>query len=511
MKKIIVSIFIIMAPMLFGIGALANTSSDMRGVWVSTVYNLDFPSKATTDSVRLRNEIDEIVKNCVDTGYNTIFLQVRPEADAIYPSTIFPWSRHLTGKNGSAPDGGFDPLSYWVEQCHMNSMEIHAWINPYRITVDGQNEYNSLVWNHPAKQHPEWVVRYSNGNYYFNPGIPEVRKLVVSGVEEILRNYNVDGIHMDDYFYPGSSFEDEQTFLTYNNGQFTNIADWRRDNVNQLVSTLHRITGNYGRVFGISPSGIWDNKASNPLGSNTRGMSSYSQLYADSRTWVRNGWVDYLAPQIYWEFGYSVADYEVLAKWWSDVFSGSSAKLYIGLASYRSAEAKPGSTWYQGSEIAKQMKYNRTSRTIDGEIHFRYSSVNSAPTLRRLIKATYGSYDKEKPIEVFINRRELVSPYPPVVENSRTLVTMREVFEALGAQVYWDNDTYTVTAVRGSDTIVVTIGNPYMYVNGRMVTLDVPAKIINSKTYVPLRVISESFGYSVEWDGVNKCVMITAQ
>ena len=389
MKKLLVSIILIITPMLFGIGVCADAPSDLKGVWVSTVHNLDFPQKATADSAKLKSEIDKIVSDCADVGYNAIFLQVRPSADSIYPSSVFPWSRYLTGKSGQAPDGGFDPLAYWVEKCHSRSIELHAWINPYRVTVNGENEFNSLAPNHPAKMHPDWVVKHTDGNYYFNPGIPEVINLVVSGAEEILRMYKVDGIHMDDYFYPGPDFEDEETFRIYNVGQFADRASWRRDNVNQFVKKLHSTCGKYGKVFGISPSGIWDNKSSNPLGSDTRGRSSYRELFADSRTWVINGWVDYLAPQIYWEFGYSIADYEVLAKWWSNIFSGSSAKLYIGLGTYRGADAKEGSPWYGGEETKRQMDYNRQNSSIDGEIHFRYKLVNDSSVLRSIVKDAY--------------------------------------------------------------------------------------------------------------------------
>jgi len=507
MKKLLVSIILIIAPMLFGIGVCADAPSDLKGVWVSTVHNLDFPQKATADSAKLKSEIDKIVSDCADVGYNAIFLQVRPSADSIYPSSVFPWSRYLTGKNGQAPDGGFDPLAYWIEKCHSKSIELHAWINPYRVTVGGENEFNSLVANHPAKRHPGWVVKHTDGNYYFNPGIPEVANMVVSGAEEILRRYKVDGIHMDDYFYPGTDFEDRETFKMYNGGQFADIASWRRDNVNQLVKKLHSICGKYGKVFGISPSGIWDNKSSNPLGSDTRGRSSYRELFADSRTWVKNGWVDYLAPQIYWEFGYSIADYEVLTKWWSNVFSGSSAKLYIGLGTYRGADAKEGSPWYGGAETKRQMDYNRQSSSIDGEIHFRYKVINDSSALRSIVQNAYSV--STVPITVIINGKKLNSPYPPVAENGRTLVTLREVFEMLGARVEWDNSTQTATAKRISQKLSITIGSPYMTVDGKKVSLDVPAKIINSKTYVPLRVISESFGFDVEWDGAGHRVIIT--
>jgi len=509
--------------MLFSIGVCAS-EEPMRGVWVSTVYNLDYPSVATTDSGKLKSEIDTIVNNIKDTGYNAVFLQVRPSADSIYPSSYFPWSRYLTGTNGTAPANGFDPLKYWVEVCHANSLEIHAWINPYRVTKNSDTELNSLSYNHPAKQHPEWLVKYSDKNYYFNPGIPEVRSLVCNGVNEILKNYKVDGIHMDDYFYPGAEFNDSATYQQYNQGKFSSIADWRRNNVDELVKSLHTIANAYGVEFGISPSGIWDNLSSNPLGSNTRGMSSYTQLYADSRGWVKKGYVDYIAPQIYWEFGYAIADYEVLSKWWANVCEGTDVKLYIGLATYRGAEAGAGSAWYGGAETLKQMQYNASDSRIDGEIHFRYKLINNTSPIKNTVKSYYSGKGGASPdvpqipmpliggqssaIKVFVNGKRVMFDVAPVAENGRTLVPMRGVFEALGADVTWNQKTATATAVKNGYVMVVKEGSESLVINGNTFKLDVPAKAVQGRMLIPLRAISEGFGYKVEWNGVLKTVNI---
>ncbi len=487
--------------MLFSIGVCAN--EDMRGVWVSTVYNLDFPLSQTTDSNKLKKEIDTIVANCKEVGYNAIFLQVRPSADAIYPSKLFTWSRYLTGASGVCPDNNFDPLSYWIDKCHQNSIELHAWINPYRVTKNGDDELSKLPCNHIAIQNPDWLVKYTDGNYYLNPGIPEVRELVVAGVKEILEDYDVDGIHMDDYFYPGRDFVDEQTYALYN-GRFSNIADWRRNNVNLLVKELHELSNSYGKVFGISPSGIWDNKKSNPLGSDTNGKSSYSELFADSRLWVTNGYVDYIAPQIYWEFGFSAADYGVLAKWWENVCEDTDVKLYIGLASYRAYDAKESSAWYGGVETLRQMEYNRQSRIIDGEIHFRYKLVNDTPLVRNAIKSIYAP----DTIKVVICGTTLVSDTPPVVQNNRTLLPMRAVFESLGTTVSWDNDTQTAIAQKDDKVLLISIGDNFFTIDGIQKELDVPACIIGERTYVPVRAVSESFGFDVLWDGDNNSVII---
>ena len=223
----IIRIFVL-SVLIFACTAITAAASvePMRGVWVSTVYNLDFPSRKSMSASELKAEIDNIVDDCASMGFNAVILQVRPCADALYPSAIYPWSAVLSGTQGVAPDGGFDPLAYWIEKCHSTGIELHAWINPYRVTKGKDAEFAALSPQNPAVLHPEWVVKHSDGNYYLNPGIAEVRELVTDGVREIIDNYNVDGIHMDDYFYPGSEFEDADTFAVYGNG-FTDIGDWR--------------------------------------------------------------------------------------------------------------------------------------------------------------------------------------------------------------------------------------------------------------------------------------------
>ncbi len=540
-KKLIAIFLIMLTPMLTCIGVCASENS-MRGVWVSTVYGLDFPSAATTDSTRLKSDIDAIITNVKDAGFNTIFLQVRPGADSFYPSVIFPWSKYLTGKSGLAPSNGFDPLKYWVDACHNNSLEIHAWINPYRVTKGSDAELNALCADHPAKLHPEWLVKYKDGNYYFNPGIPDVQDLVYNGVAEILQNYDVDGLHMDDYFYPGADFNDNATYNKYNNGRFSNIADWRRNNVNELVKSLHNLSRLYGTEFGISPSGIWDNLKDNALGSNTRGRSSYSELFADSRAWVKNGYVDYIAPQVYWEFGYEIADYGIVTKWWQDVCDGTNVKLYIGLATYRASEVGSDSVWYGGKETLKQMQYNHSQSNIDGEIHFRYKLIFGTPGISDVVKNFYAQntstvppepnppLDIEPPyvppadglpetnppeigstpseITVYVNGKKILFDTPPIIENDRTLVPMRAVFEALGAVVNWDQATNTAIANRDGVEMRVQPGSYILRLGEERHLLDVPAKIVNNRTLMPLRAISEAFGYQVNWDGITRTVTI---
>jgi len=335
MKRIV--FFIVMCYICLTSISKAYISDDMKGIWVATVYNLDYPSSPTTDVNTLKSEIKTILNNISEMGYNAVFFQVRPSADSFYKSDIFPWSKYLTGQNGLAPLDGFDPLTFLAEEAHKKGIEVHAWINPYRITKKGDEEYASISSESPAKKHPEYVVKYSDGNYYFNPGIPEVRKMVVDGAVEIVKNYQIDGIHMDDYFYPGTSFNDTETYNKYRNG-FSNIEDWRRNNVDLLIQEINEAVhkANKNVSFGISPFAIWMNSSSSSLGSNTKGTESYNSHYADTRKWVQNSWIAYIAPQIYWEVGHKSANYAELLSWWNNVASGSRTKLYIGLADYKS-------------------------------------------------------------------------------------------------------------------------------------------------------------------------------
>lgn len=374
---------LILCGVTFAFAAHTNAQKDLKGVWVSTVYNLDYPNTGTTSAAALRQQADAILENCEKMGFNAIFLQVRPTADSFYDSSLFPWSKYCTGQQGVAPSEGFDPLAYWVTEAHKRGLELHAWINPYRITKDKESDWNNLTADHPAKQHPEWVIKHSDGNYYFDPGIPEVRRLVVDGALEIVENYEVDGIHLDDYFYPGSDFADSATYAKYGD-DFDNIEDWRRDNVNTLVQMLneelHEADANLS--FGISPAGIWANSNKLADGSATSGNQSYFSHYADSRKWVQEGWLDYICPQIYWQIGYAVADYEILANWWSDVVAGTGVDLYIGLADYRCNES---ASWSGYTQIKKQLELNDTLPEVKGEIHFRYQSLFAVDGLQEYL------------------------------------------------------------------------------------------------------------------------------
>jgi len=419
--KITIVLIILAALPFIMIPANADTleAKEMRGLWVATVVNTDYPSKPTTDIEVLKNEAIKILDTAQKTGLNAVFLQVRPTADAFYRSDYFPWSKYLTGTLGKAPAGGFDPLQFWIDEAHKRGIELHAWINPFRIIKKSSSEakpsLSSLPADHPARLHPDWVVKYSDGNLYFDPGIPEARRLITNGVLEIVNRYDIDGIHFDDYFYPGRDFDDSATYKKYGQG-YASVGDWRRANITALVTDVSqgiKATGKDVR-FGISPFGIWANKKSNPLGSDTNGAESNYDHYADTRSWVKSGIIDYIAPQLYWNIGYSIADYSKLLTWWKDVVSGTPVDLYIGQAAYRENYPGQSSPWYGVSEIEKQLLLNSKYPEVKGSLFYNYSALNDSPALAATIKAVYDRLDgkvSDTPITVSIPSGNTTTSY----------------------------------------------------------------------------------------------------
>lgn len=514
----------------------AESNQRMSGIWVSTTLNLDYPTTKTTNSDTLKSEADTIINNCADMGITDIFFQVRPASDSFYKSDIYPWSQWLTGSQGTVPDNNFDPLQYWIDQAHSKGMKLHAWINPYRVTNNTNLTINDLAISNPARQHPEWVIAHE-GKLYFDPAIPEVQNLVVSGVEEIVKNYNIDGIHLDDYFYPGSTFNDSGSYAKYGNGMDKN--DWRRENVNTLVNNLHnKIKLIKSDVeFGISPVGVWANKKNNPLGSDTYGSESYYKNYADTRKWALEGWIDYIAPQIYWEIGNKTIDYKTAVLWWADTLKDCNTKLYIGLADYKCDGVAQSSPWYNGAAINKQIALNKTIDKVSGEIHFRYKFVNNLSYLKNIVKAvnkteistetttqsnietTVANETKNevltnstKDILVFVDGNKIEFDQKPIIQNGRTLVPFRKIFEALNADVTWNNDTQQVKAKRNDTEISFIIGQKVLYINGKdSISMDVAPQIINGRSMVPLRVVSEALGVEVNWDNNQRIVTINTK
>lgn len=352
----------------------AKSGKAMKGAWISTVFNLDWPSAASAGNAdKQKREFSSMLDKLQATGYNAVFVQVRPSGDSLYPSTIVPWSKVLTGTQGKDP--GYDPLEYMVSSAHERGMEFHAWFNPFRATTDANTA--SLAASHVAKAHPEWIVKAEN-KLYINPGIPEARQHIIDTVMEVVRGYGIDGVHLDDYFYPSGSFADDAAFKTYNAKAITNKGDWRRDNINEFIRQLgqeiHSVKPDVS--YGVSPFGVWRNKKADSSGSDTTaGVSAYDDMYADTRTWIRNGWIDYIAPQIYWSLSFSAARYDKLVDWWVSEVAGSGVKLYIGLAAYKVGASDQKAEWQSGEQIINQLKYNDKFDDVSGSIMFRANDI----------------------------------------------------------------------------------------------------------------------------------------
>ncbi len=350
---------------------------EVRACWVASVGNLDFPSQTGLSKADLQKELDAIVENCKSIGLNAIFFQVRPMGDALYRSEIFPWSAYLSGTQGLAPEEDFDPLKYIIQKAHTANIQLHAWINPYRVCAD-TTAMEMLSAENPAVTHPEYTFSVDGGLYY-NPGLPEVRGLILDGVEEIAENYDVDGIHFDDYFYPYTDeiIEDGETYSRYGNG--LTLEDFRRDAVNQLVreagERLHKHRDDAS--FGISPFGIWANRSVHYDGSDTNGMSSYSAIYSDSKKWVEEGWLDYVCPQIYWSSQHPAAPYDELVDWWSALCEKNNTDLYVGIALYKVGTDEAG--WEDGSIMKDQLQYASHKSAYAGHSFFRYGLMIQNP------------------------------------------------------------------------------------------------------------------------------------
>jgi len=349
-------------------GGGSGRSGGVVGAWISTVYNLDWPSAASYGNAEMQKaEFAALLDKLQAMGVNTVFVQVRPAADALYPSRLVPWSKALTGVQGADP--GYDPLAYMIEQTHLRGMKFEAWFNPFRATTDGNT--SALDPSHVALSHPEWIVK-AGGKDYINPGIPEARRHIIDVIMEVVNGYEIDGVHLDDYFYPsGVAFADDDAFATYNNGGFADKADWRRDNINRFVRELgEAIHAAKPQVrFGISPFGVWRNKSADKTGSDTKaGVSAYDDMYADVRTWIREEWIDYVVPQIYWSLSFSAARYDVLTDWWANEVKGTNVDLYIGHAPYKLGTSEAG--WQTAQEIVNQLKYNESVPEVKGDVFF---------------------------------------------------------------------------------------------------------------------------------------------
>ena len=365
---------------------------DLRGVWMATVLNIDYPSRPTADAATLQAEFRSQLYRLRQAGVNALFVQVRPAGDAIYPSQHAPWSRWLTGRQGVAPVSNFDPLKFMIEECHARGVELHAWVNPYRVAMS-LDSFNFAP-GHLFHRHRDWVRLYAD-RMYLDPGLPAVRQHLGRVIDELVAGYDLDGIHFDDYFYPypltGVPFPDEATYRRYGNGRPR--ADWRRANVNAFVTeTYHRIkAAKPWMQFGISPYGVWRNQSRDPArGSATRAsISSYDDLYGDALAWAEAGVVDYLAPQLYWNVGYAPADYGELLRWWA-THVPPTTRLLIGQAAYKVGDPDQGPAWADPDQLPTQVRLNRAYPSVDGTILFSARSIlGSAVGLEQRLARLY--------------------------------------------------------------------------------------------------------------------------
>jgi uncharacterized lipoprotein YddW (UPF0748 family) len=357
---------------------------ELRGMWLTTVNNIDFPSRPGLSEAQVKAEYLGWLDLAVAQRHNAIFVHVRPSGDAFWPSAYAPWSQWLTGRtDGAGP--GWDPMQFMVDEAHKRNLEFHAWFNPYRgdqpAPAGPGADFAKLVPNHPLRVHRDWAIAYPKGKtarLYFDPGNPAARRYVEDSMLEAVQKYDVDGVHFDDFFYPypakGEDFPDAASYA-HRALAAQSRADWRRDNVNTLVREMStRIRALKPWVqFGISPFGIWRNASHDPAGSATNGLESYDAIYADTRTWVRQGWVDYIVPQLYWAVGFAKADYAKVLPWWANLVQGTRVQLYIGQADYRVGEK---GAWSDPGQLDRQLTLNARYQVL-GSVHFSAKQVRA--------------------------------------------------------------------------------------------------------------------------------------
>lgn len=428
---------------------------EMRATWIVTAYSSDWPKAKvsgpgdTAGIEKQKQELIDILDRAVALNLNAVMFQVRPAADAMYKSDLVPWSGYLNGGScaNAGVDPGYDPLQFAIEEAHKRGLELHAWCNPYRAaTAISDADVNVLknVDMSLFKEHPEWVKKAADGVYVADPGIPEVQQWVEDSVMEIVKKYDVDGVHFDDYFYHETvlnDYDDSATFAQYGAG-FNDKGDWRRNNVTALIQELSRqIRAEKPWVkFGISPAGVWGNKRDgHPDGSNTSaGGPNYDRAFADTRRWANEGTIDYICPQIYWSFGLEAAPYGEIATWWANNITNPNTQLYIGMALYK-ANSNSDPYWMEGQgapEVERQLRFNANHPGIDGSFLYQSSNLSSATQAAAVnsIKVNWLS----KALVPAYTWKNSVAPAMPTT-HAPTAVQG-------GVQVTWsDNDTNNAT------------------------------------------------------------------
>jgi uncharacterized lipoprotein YddW (UPF0748 family) len=399
---------------------------ELRAVWIATVNNIDWPSKPGLTTEEQKAELIAYLDLFKKLKFNAVVMQIRPCADAFYPSTLEPWSYFLTGKQGVAPLPAYDPLQFAIEECHKRCLEFHAWLNPYRATKD--NDYSAMSQNHIFKQHPEWFVAYG-GKTYFDPAYPETRAFVCRVVKDIVTRYDVDAIHFDDYFYPNNDFNDSVSFAKCNRGYTAeNKMGWRRENVDMIIKMLHDTIKSVKPYvkFGISPYAVWRNKREDARGSDTKSYSytNYDHLHADIRLWLEKGWIDYVLPQLYFAIGYDRLDFQVVADWWSANSFGHG--LYAGIGTYRLNKEAKESAWRSPVEIVRQAKYIRQDKKFEGFCYF------NAKNFKNNVLGVNGVIERQ------VNPYSALVPLIPGLPQSTPSVPVKLSFDATTNTLQWE-------------------------------------------------------------------------
>ncbi len=370
---------------------IAQPRSEFRGVWIATVANIDWPKSGTDTIEKQKNDYVALLDFYADLNFNAAIVQIRTAGDAFYATELAPWSRFLTGREGKAPNTNEDLLQWMIHETHKRGMEFHAWLNPYRATM---NENTAILSpKHDFFQHPNWMLKYGP-KYYYNPGLPEVQQHLTHIMEEVVTKYDVDAIHFDDYFYPytinGEILADSATYAAHALPD-QSVDDWRRSNVDSLVKNVQKaVKAKKPWVqFGISPFGVWKNKATDPKGSDTQaGQTTYEDLYADPLLWMEKGWIDYLIPQVYWSMDLPVASHRKIVDWWDE--NSSNANLYIGNGAYK-IRNNSDVAWFRKKELPEQIKLARQTKAVKGNAIFSAKSLmqNNADVVAYLKKYYY--------------------------------------------------------------------------------------------------------------------------
>ena len=466
---------------------------EFRAAWIAAVENIDWPSRkglpADSQRAEFIRQLDLLHRN----GLNAVVVQIRPAADALYPSPYEPWSEWLSGVQGKPPSPYYDPLAFMIEETHKRGMEFHAWCNPYRAVYSIAK--SSVSPSHITRQHPEWFLNYG-GTLYFDPGNKDVQQYVVQVIRDIVHRYDIDALHFDDYFYPyripGKEFPDEHSYLKY--GQGMTKEDWRRSNVDSIIVHLSATIKEEKKYckFGISPFGIWRNKSRDPEGSETQaGQTNYDDLYADILLWLRNGWIDYVVPQIYFEFGHRHAAYEVLLDWWSRHAYGR--QCYIGLGIYKAGE---NPAWRDKTQLTRQIQAERNYYPqVQGAVYFSSSTFLRNPYgWGDSLQLHYYNYPALLPSMAWI---DTVKPHVPVIQT--------EFNKDSTAMTAWlskgdTNDNLRGYAIYRSDTIDFNIDSARVF---QFIPYDQVAGFVRSATVPPASKTSFYFATAISRNNVE--------